>query len=58
MGFNTGDAALRANGLLTLQKDLFVADSFDPTPTSRVARRAAMAKGPRKMDLLRPLSAE
>lgn len=31
MGFNTGDAALRANGSLTLQKDLFVADGFDPT---------------------------
>src|ERR1035438_6094922 len=58
MGFNTGDAALRANGLLTLQKDLFVADGFDPTPTSRVARRAAMAKGPRKVDLVRTLSAE
>ena len=58
MGFNTGDAALRANRLLTLQKDLFVADGFDPTPTSRVARRAAMAKGPRKVDLLRTLSAE
>jgi AcrR family transcriptional regulator len=50
--------------ILDAAEDLFAADGFDATPTSRIARRAAVAKGllfyyfPRKMDLLRALFAE
>jgi AcrR family transcriptional regulator len=44
--------------ILDAAEDLFAADGFDATPTSRIARRAAVAKGllfyyfPRKTDLL------
>jgi AcrR family transcriptional regulator len=50
--------------ILDAAEDLFAADGFDATPTSRIARRAAVAKGllfyyfPRKTDLLRTLFAE
>ncbi len=50
--------------ILDAAEDLFAADGFDATPTSRIAHRAAVAKGllfyyfPRKMDLLRTLFAE
>jgi len=50
--------------ILDAAEDLFAADGFDATPTARIARRAAVAKGllfyyfPRKMDLLRTLFAE
>jgi len=50
--------------ILDAAEDLFAADGFDATPTSRIARRAAVAKGllfyyfPRKMDLLRTLFVE
>src|SRR5674476_1237592 len=52
----SGDARER---ILDAAEDLFAADGFDATPTARIARRAAVAKGllfyyfPRKMDLLR-----
>jgi AcrR family transcriptional regulator len=50
--------------ILDAAEVLFAADGFDATPTARIARRAAVAKGllfyyfPRKMDLLRALFAE
>jgi AcrR family transcriptional regulator len=50
--------------ILDAAEDLFAADGFDATPTSRIASRAAVAKGllfyyfPRKMDLLRTLFRE
>jgi AcrR family transcriptional regulator len=50
--------------ILDAAEDLFAADGFDATPTSRIARRAAVAKGllfyyfPRKTDLLRTLFRE
>src|SRR5665811_439287 len=50
--------------ILDAAEDLFAADGFDATPTSRIAGRAAVAKGllfyyfPRKMDLLRTLFVE
>lgn len=50
--------------ILDAAEDLFAADGFDATPTARIARRAAVAKGllfyyfPRKTDLLRTLFAE
>jgi AcrR family transcriptional regulator len=50
--------------ILDAAEDLFAADGFDATPTSRIAHRAGVAKGllfyyfPRKMDLLRTLFAE
>ena len=50
--------------ILDAAEDLFAADGFDATPTSRIARRAAVAKGllfyyfPRKTDLLRTLFTE
>jgi AcrR family transcriptional regulator len=50
--------------ILDAAEDLFAADGFDATPTARIARRAAVAKGllfyyfPRKMDLLRTLFVE
>jgi AcrR family transcriptional regulator len=56
-----GDARQR---ILDAAEDLFAADGFDATPTSRIASRAAVAKGllfyyfPRKVDLLRTLFAE
>jgi AcrR family transcriptional regulator len=56
-----GDARER---ILDAAQDLFAADGFDATPTSRIAGRAAVAKGllfyyfPRKMDLLRTLFVE
>src|SRR6185436_13637565 len=56
-----GDARER---ILDAAEDLFAADGFDATPTARIARRAAVAKGllfyyfPRKIDLLRTLFAE
>ncbi|MEO6143847.1 MAG: TetR/AcrR family transcriptional regulator [Dermatophilaceae bacterium] len=57
----SGDARER---ILDAAEDLFAADGFDATPTARIARRAAVAKGllfyyfPRKTDLLRTLFAE
>lgn len=67
-----GSAGVGASGgsgearerILDAAEDLFAADGFDATPTARIARRAAVAKGllfyyfPRKMDLLRTLFAE
>ncbi len=56
-----GDARER---ILDAAEALFAADGFDATPTSRIAHRAAVAKGllfyyfPRKMDLLRTLFVE
>ena len=56
-----GDARER---ILDAAQDLFAADGFDATPPSRIAGRAAVAKGllfyyfPRKMDLLRTLFVE
>ena len=50
--------------ILDAAEDLFAADGFESTPTDRIARRAAVAKGllfyyfPRKMDLLRTLFVE
>lgn len=50
--------------ILDAAQHLFAADGFDATPTSRIAHRAAVAKGllfyyfPRKMDLLRTLFIE
>ena len=50
--------------ILDAAEDLFAADGFDATPTSRIARRAAVAKGllfyyfPSKVDLLRTLFVE
>jgi AcrR family transcriptional regulator len=50
--------------ILDAAEELFAADGFDATPTARIARRAAVAKGllfyyfPKKMDLLRTLFAE
>jgi len=50
--------------ILDAAEDLFAANGFDSTPTSRIARRAAVAKGllfyyfPRKTDLLRALFVE
>jgi len=50
--------------ILDAAEDLFAADGFDATPTSRIAHRAAVAKGllfyyfPCKMDLLRTLFRE
>jgi len=50
--------------ILDAAEDLFAADGFDATPTSRIAHRAAVAKGllfyyfPHKMDLLRTLFVE
>ena len=50
--------------ILDAAEDLFAADGFDATPTSRIARRAAVAKGllfyyfPSKLDLLRTLFVE
>jgi len=50
--------------ILDAAEDLFAADGFDATPTSRIAHRAAVAKGllfyyfPRKIDLLRTLFVE
>jgi len=60
-GVVAGDARER---ILDAAEDLFAADGFDATPTSRIAHRAAVAKGllfyyfPRKMDLLRTLFVE
>ena len=54
-GIVGGDARER---ILDAAEALFGADGFDATPTSRIARRAAVAKGllfyyfPCKMDLL------
>ena len=56
----TGSGEARER-ILDAAEDLFAADGFDATPTSRIARRAAVAKGllfyyfPRKTDLLRTL---
>lgn len=50
--------------ILDAAEDLFAEDGFDATPTSRIAHRAAVAKGllfyyfPSKIDLLRTLFAE
>jgi AcrR family transcriptional regulator len=50
--------------ILDAAEDLFAADGFDATPTSRIAGRAVVAKGllfyyfPRKIDLLHTLFAE
>lgn len=50
--------------ILDAAEDLFSEDGFNATPTARIARRAAVAKGllfyyfPRKTDLLRSLLAE
>jgi len=50
--------------ILDAAEALFAADGFDATPTSRIARRASVAKGllfyyfPCKMDLLRTLFVE
>jgi AcrR family transcriptional regulator len=58
-----GSGAARER-ILDAAEDLFAADGFDATPTSRIAGRAAVAKGllfyyfPRKIDLLRTLLAE
>lgn len=58
---SSGEARER---ILDAAEDLFAADGFDATPTSRIARRAAVAKGllfyyfPTKMDLLRTLFVE
>jgi AcrR family transcriptional regulator len=60
-GVGSGEARER---ILDAAEDLFAADGFDATPTARIARRAAVAKGllfyyfPRKMDLLRTLFVE
>lgn len=60
-GAGTGEARER---ILDAAEDLFAADGYDATPTARIARRAAVAKGllfyyfPRKTDLLRTLFAE
>src|SRR5665811_880811 len=60
-GVGGGDARER---ILDAAEALFAADGFDATPTSRIAHRAAVAKGllfyyfPRKMDLLRTLFVE
>lgn len=57
----SGDARER---ILDAAEDLFAAGGFDGTPTSRIARRADVAKGllfyyfPRKTDLLRTLFRE
>ena len=57
----SGDARER---ILDAAEDLFAADGFDATPTSRIAHRAAVAKGllfyyfPGKMDLLCTLFVE
>jgi AcrR family transcriptional regulator len=58
---SSGEARER---ILDAAESLFAADGFDATPTSRIARRAAVAKGllfyyfPRKTDVLRTLFAE
>lgn len=58
---SSGEARER---ILDAAEDLFAADGFDATPTSRIARRAAVAKGllfyyfPCKTDLLRTLFRE
>ena len=73
-GFSTGDTSssvgevVGSGGarerILDAAEDLFAADGFESTPTDRIARRAAVAKGllfyyfPRKMDLLRTLFVE
>ena len=60
---NSGNGEARER-ILDAAEDLFAADGFDATPTSRIAHRAAVAKGllfyyfPRKIDLLRTLFAE
>ena len=63
----TGDAADTGDSrerILDAAEDLFAADGYEATPTARIARRAAVAKGllfyyfPRKTDLLRTLFAE
>ena len=63
----TGDAAGTGDSrerILDAAEDLFAADGYEATPTARIARRAAVAKGllfyyfPRKTDLLRTLFAE
>jgi len=62
-GENSGVGEARER-ILDAAEDLFAADGFDATPTSRIAHRAVVAKGllfyyfPRKMDLLRTLLAE
>jgi len=64
-----GEGAVAVSGearerILDAAEDLFAADGFDATPTARIARRAAVAKGllfyyfPCKMDLLRTLFTE
>ena len=59
-----GGSDVRRERILDAAEDLFAADGFDATPTSRIAHRAAVAKGllfyyfPRKMDLLRTLFRE
>lgn len=63
----SGEVAAGADArerILDAAEVLFAADGFDATPTSRIAHRAAVAKGllfyyfPRKMDLLRTLFRE
>ena len=59
----TGSGEARER-ILDAAEDLFAADGFDATPTSRIARRAAVAKGllfyyfPRMTDTLRTLFTE
>jgi AcrR family transcriptional regulator len=66
-GVGAGDAAGTGDSrerILDAAEDLFAADGYAATPTARIARRAAVAKGllfyyfPRKTDLLRTLFAE
>jgi AcrR family transcriptional regulator len=68
-GERSGTGELAGGGearerILDAAEDLFAADGFDATPTARIARRAAVAKGllfyyfPRKIDLLRTLFVE
>jgi AcrR family transcriptional regulator len=62
-----GEAASASDSrerILDAAEDLFASDGYAATPTARIARRAAVAKGllfyyfPRKADLLRTLFAE
>ncbi|MEP7035842.1 MAG: helix-turn-helix domain-containing protein [Dermatophilaceae bacterium] len=63
-GSSAGSSGEARKRILDAAEHLFAADGFDATPTSRIARRAAVAKGllfyyfPRKMDLLRTLFVE
>jgi hypothetical protein len=62
-GENSGGGEARER-ILDAAEDLFAADGFDATRTSRIAHRAVVAKGllfyyfPRKVDMSRTLFAE